>query len=226
MAQRWHDLAFLHWSVPEAALRPLVPEGLSIDLFEGRAYLGVVPFRMSRIRKRLLPPLPGLSAFPELNVRTYVERDGKPGVWFLSLDAANGVAVATARRWFRLPYFRARISLEDREGWIRYRCERTHRGAAPARFEGRYRAAGPLYRAQPGTLDHWLTERYCLYAAGRRGRLLRAEILHPPWPLAPGEAEISRNTMAEASGIRLPDAPPLLHVAREIRVAVWSPEPC
>src|SRR5262249_24967365 len=138
---RWHQLLFMHWPVGVDRLRPLIPPGLELDTFEGEAWLGVVPFRMSGIRHRLMPPVPGTSAFPELNVRTYVRQGGRSGVWFFSLDAANWMAVRTARTLFHLPYFNARMSCESKGDGVVYSSWRTHRGAQACRFEGEYRAA-------------------------------------------------------------------------------------
>ncbi len=130
MAQSWHDLLFAHWKVDAAVLRPHVPAELEVDTFEGQSWLGVVPFRMSGVRLRWTPALPWLSAFLELNVRTYVTAQGKPGVWFFSLDAANPVAVAAARLSFHLPYFKARMTCGDVDGWIQYQSERTRSAMA------------------------------------------------------------------------------------------------
>jgi hypothetical protein len=193
---------------------------LPLDTWEGSAWIGVVPFRMSGIRPRFLPAVPWLSAFPELNVRTYVSLDGKPGVYFFSLDAANPVAVRGARRWFHLPYFDARMKLGDSGDWIDYSSTRTHPGARPAEFSARYRPTGAVYRSVRGDLDYWLTERYCLYATSG-GRVWRGEIQHTPWPLQPAEADISRNTMAP---VEVPPIAPVLHFARRLDVAVWAPE--
>jgi uncharacterized protein YqjF (DUF2071 family) len=223
MAQTWHELLFAHWPVPAAALRPLIPRSLSIDTFEGQAWLGVIPFRMSGVRLRGTPALPLLSAFPELNVRTYVEAKEKPGVWFFSLDAGNAAAVAVARAWFHLPYFRARMRSAAKGGWIDYRSERTHDRAVPAQLEVRYRSAGDASEPAAGTLAHWLTERYCLYAAGPRGRICRGEIHHPPWRLQDAQAEFADNTMAAALGVALPQATPLLYFAARQDVIVWPP---
>jgi uncharacterized protein YqjF (DUF2071 family) len=223
MAQVWHDLLFAHWSLPADRLRVKVPERLELDTFEGRAWLGIVPFRMSGVRLRLLPPLPGLSAFPELNVRTYVRHGDRPGVLFLSLDARSALAVAAARAWFHLPYFRARMSCEAEGGAIRYAHERTHAGAPPARLEGRYAPLGPVFRAALGTLEHWLAERYCLYSVASNGAIRRADIHHAPWPLQVATAAFAKNTMAEAHGLELPEEPPLLHFARRQDVVVWNP---
>ncbi len=223
MAQSWHDLLFAHWRIDAAALRPLIPAALQIDTFDSSAWIAVVPFRMSGVRLRLTPNVPGLSAFPELNVRTYVTLDGKPGVWFFSLDAANAIAVAVARRWFHLPYFRARMSCDASGESNHYHSERTHRGAAPAVLRGSYRPIGLTFEALPGTIEHFLTERYCLYAANCCG-ILRGEIHHPPWQLQVADAEFLRNTMIDAAGLAFPAGKPLLHFARRQDVVVWQPE--
>ena len=225
MAQTWHDLLFAHWPIAATALRPHIPTHLEIDTFEGQAWLAVVPFRMSGVRLRGTPAMPWLSSFPELNVRTYITLGAKPGVWFFSLDAGNPLAVAIARAWFHLPYFRARMSCEDRDGWIHYRSERTHRGSPAGSLEARYRPVGEVFFAKPGTLEHFLTERYCLYTTDSSGRLIRGEIHHPPWPLQLAEASFERNTIAQASQLSLPKlSSPLLHFSRRQDVLVWQPQ--
>jgi uncharacterized protein YqjF (DUF2071 family) len=225
MAQRWHDLLFAHWRIDAALLRSQIPGALEIDTFDGSAWVAVVPFRMSGVRLRGMPGVPGLSAFPELNVRSYVKAGDKAGVWFFSLDAANPIAVAAARAWFHLPYFRARMSCEDSRGWIRYDSERSHRGAAPAALKGNYRPVGDVFEPLPGTLEHFLTERYCLYAADSGGGISRVEIQHAPWRLQIAGADFSRNTMIEAAGFAQPGERPLLHFARRQDVVVWQPKP-
>ena len=235
MAQSWHDLLFAHWRIDAALLRPLIPALLKIDTFQNDAWIGVVPFRMSGVRLRATPALPVLSAFPELNVRTYVIHGGKPGVWFFSLDAANPIAVSVARAWFHLPYFNARMRCENHEGWVEYTSERTHRGAASAKLRARYQPTGEVFHAQPGTLEHFLTERYCLYAADAKGQITRGEIQHAPWPLQPAEAEFRENTMIEAAmecGASAPHLPtdlrgqtaPQLHFSARQDVVVWHPQ--
>jgi uncharacterized protein YqjF (DUF2071 family) len=225
MAQSWHDLLFAHWRVDAALLRSKIPAALHIDTFEGQAWIAVVPFRMSGVRFRGTPALPRLSAFPELNVRTYVVANGKPGVWFFSLDARNPMAVAIARVWFHLPYFRARMKCNESRGTIHYRSERTHRGAAPGALDVNYRATSEVFESQSGTLEHFLTERYCLYASDRDGRIYRGEIHHPPWQLQVAEAEFRIDSMTEAARISLPLHQPLLHFARRQDVVVWNPRP-
>jgi len=221
MAMTWHDLLFMHWPVSAQALQSRLPAELNVDTYEGRAWIAVVPFHMSGVRVRWLPPLPGLSAFPELNVRTYVRVGDRPGVYFFTLDAANAIAVATARRFYRLNYVRARMRVECRDDWIHYESRRTRRGAGPAELVVRYRPAGPVYSARPGDLDRWLTERYCLYTFDGRGRIFAAEIHHAPWRLHVAQADIGRNTMTQALGIELPDMPPLLHYAQRLDVVAW-----
>lgn len=169
--------------------------------------------------RRPLPDIPGLSAFPELNVRLYVEAEGKPGVWFLSLDATNSLAVWAARRFFYLPYHRAHIALDRSGEDIRYVCKRRD---SSAQFLGTYRPVGESYESKPRTLEHWLTERYCLYALSPSGTLLRNDVHHVPWPLQPAKADIELNTMLAPVGLELPDTPPLVHFARQIDVIVWD----
>ena len=215
-AQTWEELAFLHWRVDADALRPLVPAGLDLDVFDGSAWLGITPFRLTGLRLRGTPPLPRVSSFPELNVRTYVTRDGKPGIWFLSLDAGSRLAVESARLLYRLPYRHARIAIERRAGWVHVDSSRP--GAV---LSARYRGEGDLFRAEPGSLEWFLAERYCLYAADEGGALHRAEIHHPPWSLQAGEAVVELNTMPPP-GVALPDEPPLVHVAARQDAVVWA----
>lgn len=222
MTQKWHDLLFMHWRVDPDELRTQIPTGLELDTYDGSAWVGVVPFRMSGVRVRWTPPLPSVSAFPELNVRTYVTKDGKPGVWFFSLDAASVLAVAAARRWFHLPYFRAQFAVTAApDGTIDYRSRRTHRGAPSADLRVSYQPIGEVFRAQPGSIEYFLTERYWLYAF-EGTRILRCEIDHAPWPLQPAEAQIQTNTMAAASAIALPNEKPLLHFSKFQDVRIWG----
>jgi uncharacterized protein YqjF (DUF2071 family) len=224
MAQTWLDLLFAHWPLPPERLRPHLPAALPIDTFDGSAWLGITPFEVSGLRPRGMPPLPRLSRFPELNVRTYTTLGEKPGIWFFSLDAGSAAAVAGARLTYRLPYFRADMAIERVDGRVRYRSERTPGHGAPAALGVTYAPSGPQRPPTPGTLEHWLTERYCLYTVGRRGEILRAEIQHPPWPLQPATAAFAQNTMPPA-GVPLPAQEPLLHFAGRQDVLVWPPRP-
>ena len=214
--QSWCDLLFAHWPVPASSLRRLVPTGLEIQEFDGTAWVGVVPFRMEGVMRRPLPDMPWISAFPELNVRLYVERDGRPGVWFLSLDATNPLAVWAARRFFFLPYYRAAMALRSEQDFIRYTSKRPG-----AEFVGRYRPTSDAYRSKPATLEHFLTERYCLYALSPAGALVRNEVHHAPWPLQRAELELETQSMLAFHGIAASGPPAQLHFARRLDVVVY-----
>lgn len=216
MQQTWHELLFAHWPIPPEQIRPHVPCRLPLDTFEGQCWLGVVPFRMSGIRAHYLPPVPGISAFPELNVRTYVTHQGKPGVYFFSLDAASRPAVWAARTFFHLPYFHARMSSENRNGTIQYSSTRWD---GRAEFRGAYRPTLDPHFPSPSSLEHFLTERYCLYTV-HQNQVFRCEIHHPPWLLQKAEAEFEINTMAHAAGVTLPEIP-LLHFSARQDVLIW-----
>ena len=222
MTQWWRDLLFAHWPVAPALIQALLPQALEVDETRGDAWVAVVPFRMTGVRPRLTPPLPWLSHFAELNVRTYVRPRYGPkdeaGVYFWSLEASNPVAVAAARTLFHLPYMNAQMSCESRQGWIEYESLRTHRGEPAAQFKARYRPCGLTKRTE---LVRWLTERYCLYTTDSQGCLYQGEIHHRDWPLEDAEANFEIDTMASAAGIELPQTPPLLHFAKEIQVALW-----
>lgn len=222
MRQTWNRLLFAHWAVNPESLRRLVPPVLEIDIRDGRCWVAVTPFFLSGLRPRGLPPVAGVSSFPELNVRTYVTYEGVPGVYFFSLDAGSVMAVFGARSAYGLPYFYARISEIHDGDVVRYHCRRRHLGKV-AEFRGEYQPRGPVFDAAPGSLERFLVERYCLYSVQGR-RLYRAHIHHVPWPLHLAEASITTNTMAAAADIDVPDGPPLLHYAREIEVLVWAPE--
>jgi uncharacterized protein len=212
-AQTWEDLAFLHWPVDPDPLRRMLPPEAPLDTWDGAAWLGIVPFRITNMRVRGLPPVPGLSTSPELNVRTYVTVDGKPGVWFFTLDAASRVLVEAGKRFYRLPYERARMTCERRGEYVHYESERP--GGS---FSARYRGDGQLFHSEPGSLEHFLVERYCLYTADG-GRLYRAEIHHPPWDLQRGEVELLRNTL---SPVLLPDEDPHVLFSPRQDMVVWT----
>jgi uncharacterized protein len=217
MAQTWDDLLFAHWRVDAAMLRLHVPERLSIDERDGSAWVGVTPFVVTGLRARGLFPLPYVSSFRELNVRTYVTFEDRPGIWFFSLDASSELAVRAARRLYRLPYFRAHITLERRAGRLLSECVRDEGKA----FSGSYRGLAAPKQAEAGSLEEFLTERYCLYAEDA-GRLFRADIHHTPWPLEEADATIDLNTMPP-SGITL-EGDALAHYSRRQDVVVWPLE--
>ena len=224
MHQRWEKLLFMHWPFSEEAIRPLVPEGLEVDTYNGSAWVGITPFTMPQVRPSGLPALPIVGSTHELNVRTYVHRDGVPGVWFLSLDASNPLAVLGARLGFSLPYYWALMELEERDSMLTITSRRIHSGAPPADFEAVWRREDAIPNAQPGTLDFFLIERYCLYAA-RGEKLLRTRIHHDPWPLCGVSLLSHASSMLEAHGLSAPDVPPLLHgLIAPLDVRVWAPK--
>jgi hypothetical protein len=214
---RWHDLLFLHWPIGPDLIRPLIPSDMELDAFDGSCWIGIVPFHMSGVRLRYVPVS---FAFPELNVRTYVKTRGRPGVWFFSLDATNWLAVRAAR-CLGLPYYDARMTVELEGAAAHYRSMRVHKKAAPAEFDASYRPIEGTYYAARGTLDHWLTERYRLYAAHKPQRVVYGDIHHAQWLLQPAEVELRRNTMTRAIGIDMPDTEPICHFARYQEVVSW-----
>jgi uncharacterized protein YqjF (DUF2071 family) len=207
--------------VDAVALAAKIPASFELDLHDGEAWLGIVPFHMTNVAPRGVRSIPGVSAFPELNVRTYVRVGDKPGVYFFSLDADNALAVAAARTMFHLPYYRASIEVEQQDGGIRYRSRRLAAHGSDPELSVSYRPAGPVFHPRAGTLEYFLTERYCLYTVDKDSHALRLEIHHPPWPLQPAEAAVQVNTMADAVGIRLPSRAPMLHFARRQDVVAW-----
>jgi uncharacterized protein len=214
---RWHDLLFAHWPVSIDLIRPLIPDVLEIDIFDGFCWIGVVPFCMSGVRPRYVPiPL----TFPELNVRTYVKMKGRSGVWFFSLDAASWLSVRAAR-CLGLPYYDAQMTVQWDGDVVEYESMRNHKNAPPAEFCAKYRPTSPVYYSAPGTLDYWLTERYALYGALKPDRIVYGEIHHLPWALQRAEVELRRNTMTEALGLHLRDTKPICHFARYQEVVAW-----
>jgi uncharacterized protein YqjF (DUF2071 family) len=214
-AQTWEDLLFAHWRVDADELERLLPPELPLDTFDDDAWLGVTPFRVTGLRLRGLPPLPRVSAFPELNVRTYTTLDDRPGIWFVTLDAGSRLAVEAAKRTYKLPYEHARMSVERRGSFVHFESAR-----AGAAFSARYRGVGDLFHPEPGTLEHFLTERYCLYTADG-GRLYRADVHHPPWQLQDAEAIVDLNTMTP---LALPNGEPHVLFSARQDVVIWSLE--
>jgi len=222
MHQRWAELGFLHWPIPVACMRKLIPRALTIDTFDGQAYLGLVPFTVTGARPMLMPPLPWVSHFHEINVRTYVHHEGAdPGVWFFSLDASNPVVTAAARALFRLPYHYARITMEIDAGRIDFRSHRNG-GGARATCDVEYQALGQPAPAAVGSLEHFLVERYILYTESGE-RLWQAQVHHEPYPLQGAQATINENSLTAAAGIGPPEGPPpLVHFAREVNVEIFG----
>lgn len=239
MRMSWRSLLFAHWRIDAALLRALVPRGLTIDTWGGSAWIGVIPFTMTGVRATWMPPIPGTSSFHELNVRTYVHmsdgagRPAIPGVWFFSLDAASRLAVKVARRSFSLPYFNAKMSLRATADMVTYTAERTHKGASPADLSAVWAVGEPIPPSEPpgeegrseGSLEWFLTERYCLYTApkSRPGTIMRGMIHHAPWALRRARLAKWNSSMVQALGLPEPDEEPALHAADPLSVVAWKP---
>lgn len=227
MHQSWGKLLFMHWRIDEQLLRRLIPNRLAIDTFDGSAWIAVTPFTMWDIRAfpPYLPAVPGLNRMHELNVRTYVHLDGVPGVWFFSLDANSAVAVLTARTFFHLPYYNAEMSLTQNDDTIVYSSRRTESDIPDARLDATWTIGEALKLSAPGSLEFFLTERYCLYAAHKE-KLYRSRIFHEPWHLRKASLSALSSTMIEARGLSTEETSPLLHYSEEISVDIWPLSEC
>ncbi len=228
MRPNWRELLFLHWQFDKATVQALLPDGLQVDTFDGRAYIGLVPFRMENVRPNWVPNLGRMGkfydTFAELNVRTYVVRDGVPGVWFFSLDAASSLATIAARLWFRLPYFKARMrSRTAPDGTVSYWSKRLWPAPLPAICSAKYRPIGEIFTAEVGTLEDFLAERYVLYSA-RGGQLYRGRVHHTPYPLQRAELLNLRENCLGAAGFERPDEAPHILYSAGVDVEVWKLE--
>lgn len=217
MKQQWRDLLFLHWPVPQEFLRDLIPEGLELDLFEDKAWLGIVPFDMKGVTARGCPAPSALCDFPEINLRTYVIHNGKPGVWFFSLDVPSPFAVWAARTFFNLPYFKAEVSSRSDGGKIEYRHQRK-----ALSFNADYCPLEEAFSAPETSFEYWATSRYCLYSQSLKGQLYRGEIHHPPWPLQQAEVEILENSFLD--GFPAGEMHPSILFSRSLDVVVFPLE--
>ena len=219
MRQTWSDLLFAHYPIKYELLRKAVPEALPLDSYNGMCWIGVVPFRMSGVRLRGLPPIPGTDQFPELNVRTYVTLDGKPGVYFFSLDAANWLAVKGAKTVYHLPYWHADMEIGNSGTSIAFKSQRIDDREIGLACS--YRPTSEPFRTMKGSFEEWMVERYCFYTLNTSGVPLRCDILHEPWALQEAEAEFTANTILSKQGIEVEHHLPILHFSRKIEVRAW-----
>jgi uncharacterized protein YqjF (DUF2071 family) len=220
--QTWDQLLFAHWSVEPETLRSHVPEELPLDVFDGSAWIGITPFRISGFRLRGMLPLPVISSFLEVNARTYVSVDGKPGISFFSLDTESPLAAAAARWAYSLPYYVAEQEAHRRGPWLDFSSRRVGAAGRESALELAYRPVGDPRPPAPGSVEHFLTERYCLYTVDRDGDVAQADIHHKPWPLQEAEAEWRENTLAP-DGVEL-TGEPLLHYSERQDVVLWALE--
>jgi uncharacterized protein len=222
MTQTWNDLLFAHWTTDAALIRSHIPSDFTLDLFDGRAWLGVVPFYMTNVSPRGMPSLPWISEFAELNVRTYVRVGDRPGIYFFSLDAGSTLAVHAARALLNLPYYSAAMRVIEHGDVVEYESSRDGLRLADD-FEATYEPDGPEFAARPGSIEYFLTERYCLYHHERDGEPYRLDIHHPPWRLQPARARITHDNMAEVNGLTRLHEPPLLHFVKRQDMIAWMP---
>ena len=224
--QRWRNLLFVHWDVPAEAVRDTLPPHLELDTFDGRAWLGAVAFTMRDVSPWWSPSVPGISNFHELNLRTYVLHNGEPGVWFYSLDAAASIAVIIARLGWKLPYHRARMQLDVDASDVRYTSQRRWPGPTPADFSAHYTIGEPRGIATPGTLEHFLVERYLLFTVGGGGQILRGHVHHEPYPLFDVKLHDVQESLIAAAGIDgRPEAHATVHYSPGVDVDVYALAP-
>ena len=223
MLQRWRRLAFLHWRYSPTDVQRLLPDGLTVDVFDGSAWVGLVPFEIYDLRPPWLPALPWLSLFPETNVRTYaVGPDGSRGVWFFSLDAARWPAVVGARLAYGLPYFWARMRIEEDESGVRYQSRRIWPRPASEATDISIASGSRFLDSELSDLDHFLTARYRLFTL-LRGKLAYAPIEHEPWPLARARLLELRDNLIAPAGFAQSRSEPLVHYSADISVRIGSP---
>ena len=223
LRQQWSELLFLHWPIPAELLQAHLPPRLRADTYQGQAWIAIVPFEMAKVRTRFTPPVPGTHQFLELNVRTYVHLDGVPGVWFFSLDATNALAVWVARTFFHLPYLRATMRLDQPSAELRqFAATRTHDGVSPATFRATWKLGAPLPPAEPGSLEFFLTERYCLYTSNKsHTKLYKGRVAHGPWPLRAAQVLHLESNLLEGHGLPTPTGKPVVHAGGSVQVELW-----
>lgn len=222
MRQSWNNLLFSHWPVSPEVLRPHIPSTLKIDTFEQFAWVGIVLFVMEGIYPRGISSVSLVPKFPEINVRTYVQYNGKPGVFFMSLDVEDWASLTIAKKWYRLPYRAAQISYKKEGQTYYFHSIRKDRTNIPIMFKGNFTPRSEVFFPKKETLDHWLTERYCLYSTNHRGNIYCGEIHHRPWPLQTVEAEISSNTLFSPFNIDIPKVRPLFHFSKGVDTLIWN----
>lgn len=222
MRQTWKNVLFAHWPIPKEQLRPHIPSGLEMDTYDGSAWLGVIVLEIGGIYPRGLLSRSVVQRFPEVNLRTYVHYCGKPGVLFLSLDVENWASLNIAKRWYHLPYQKAKVSLQNERLVFRCHSMRNTMSNIPIVFKGNYYPNSETFLSEKGSLTHWFTERYCLFSTNKKGNLFCGEIHHEPWPLQKARAEINSNTLATPFQINLNEVEPVLHFSKGIDTVFWN----
>ncbi len=220
--QSWLDLAFIHVPVEAEIIQSRLPEGVRVDVFDESAWLGIVPFQMSGVKRRNLPAFPFMRQFPELNLRTYVVVNDKPGVWFFSLDAASLPLVLGGRLVYGLPYYRARMKM----GWENGTCRfESFRRSSSMNMRCQYEPTSEVFYSEAGTFEHWATERYCLYSQKRpSASVCRAEVHHAPWPMQRAEVRIDECSILSAAGFDVSLRDPVCHFSTGVDVVSFPVE--
>lgn len=221
MTQTWEHLLFAHWAIPPSMIRSMVPDALEIDTYEGTGWISIIPFMMTGVRLRCLPPIPFTTTFPEINVRTYVKVGGRSGIYFLSLDASNPLITAIARKWYRLPYFEASMNFQKHKEGIEIHSRRVKSPVQTEQFSAAYQPRTDVFIAKKGSLEYWLTERYTLFCeCAKTKRIYGANVYHEPWRLQKATVQIHENTLAERR-FSLEDTPSLSLYSRGVQSIVW-----
>jgi len=219
--QSWLDLAFIHYRIDAKQLSDRLPVGLKLQEFDGSAWVGVVPFRMAGVMRRPFPDMPHFSTFPEVNLRTYVECEGKPGVWFFSLDADSWPVVFGGKKFYHLPYHSAKMQQEFNDGWFLFSSRRR---SGECELDVRYRPIGEVFFPVQGTFEHWATERYCLYSHSPRHGVSRVEVHHAPWPLQRADVVMQKSGVLSAVGLTPLNEEPVCHYSTGVHVVSFGNE--
>lgn len=222
MNQKWRDVLFSHWPVSPEALKPYIPAPLKLDTFDSFGWIGIVLFAMDGIYPRGFPFLSLVPKFAEVNVRTYVHYNGKPGVLFMSLDVGDWASLNIAKRWYHLPYSQANVSYQQKHHVFHFEGRRKEQNNIPVLLRGSFTPHSEIFFPKEGRIDHWVTERYCLYSTDKRGNLFRGEIHHPPWPLQKADVDIIENTLFTPFQLDMEGEKPLSHYSKGVDTVFWN----
>ena len=221
MTQVWENVLFAHWSLPMEVVRKHIPAELEVDTFNGEAWVGVILFKMNGFKLRFTPFRYPFS-FPEINLRTYVKVNERPAIFFMTLDAADPLVVSVAKRWYRLPYFHAKMSFSKQEDMISFHSERKSVGDSVV-IGGEFYPVSEQFVPKDGSIDHWLTERYVYFNKDPNNHIYWGEVYHEPWQLRKVSGKFSDNTLLHPYQIELPGEPHLLHYSRGVEAQMGAP---
>ncbi|MBS4197060.1 YqjF family protein [Lederbergia citri] len=220
MRQKWRDVLFMHLPIKPEKLQPYIPSAVEIDTFEDYAWLGVIVFKIDGIFPRGFPPVSIRPAFPEINLRTYVRCNDKPGIYFLSLDVDDWTSCSLAKRWLHVPYHPAKISFQKIEQSYHFESNRNHH--IPIICKGSYTPKSEIFYPENMTLDHWLTERYCFFSHNQKSNVYCLDIHHHPWPLQRAEATIHSNDLCRPFNFDFENETPIFHYSQGVDALIWN----